>query len=139
MCSASATKGEEPFMILRKLEYVMSIIGTANTRNGSNIANVAPFITPAIDKVASKKPENKAPESPIKIFAGLKLNVKNANIEPAKINAINAVIGCAGVIATATKANAIESTVITEPASPSTPSIKLTAFDIPTIHNTVIG
>ena len=30
-------------------------------------------------------------------------------------------------------------TVITEPASPSTPSIKLTALEIPTIHRTVIG
>ncbi len=43
--------------------------------------------------VASKNPENKAPESPMNIFAGLKLNVKNASMEPAKINAINAVIG----------------------------------------------
>ena len=71
----------------------MSIIGTARTKNGNNIAKVAPVITPAIDNVASKNPENNAPESPINIFAGLKLKVKNANIEPAKMNAINAVIG----------------------------------------------
>ena len=139
MCSASATKGDEPFNILLKLEYVISIIGTARTKKGNNIAKVAHFITPAIDKVASKNPENKAPESPINIFAGLKLKVKNANIEPAKIKAIKAVIGCAGVIATATKASAIEFTVITEPASPSTPSMKLTAFVTPTIHKIVIG
>ena len=75
----------------------------------------------------------------MKIFAGLKLNVKNANIEPARIKAIRAMIGCAGVIATATRASATELTVITEPASPSTPSIKLTAFVTPTIHNIVIG
>ena len=41
MCSASATKGDFPFIILRKLEYVISIIGTASTKNGNNIASVA--------------------------------------------------------------------------------------------------
>ena len=139
MCSASATKGDFPFIILLKLEYVISIIGTANTKNGKSTARAAPFITPAIDNVANKKPENNAPESPINIFAGLKLNVKNASIDPARINAIKAVIGCAGVIATAIKAKVIELTEITEPAKPSTPSIKLTALEIPTIHNIVIG
>ena len=139
MCSASATNGDVPFNILRILEKVISIIGTARTKNGNKTANAAPFITPAIDRVESKKPENNAPESPINIFAGLKLNVKNASMDPAKINAIKAVIGWAGVIATDIKAKVIELTVITDPASPSTPSIKLTAFDIPTIHKIVIG
>lgn len=107
--------------------------------NGKSTANVAPFITPVIDNEASKKPENNAPESPINIFAGLKLNVKNANIEPARINAINALIELGGRIAKATIANVIALTVITEPAKPSTPSMKFTALLIPTIHNNVIG
>ena len=139
MCSASATNGDFPFIILLRLEYVISIIGTASTRNGSRTAIAAPFITPAIESVASRKPENRAPESPINIFAGLKLKVRKASIEPARINAISAVIGWAGVTATAIKARVIELTVITEPASPSTPSIKLTAFEIHTIQSKVIG
>lgn len=134
-----SNNGDLPFIILLRLEYVISIIGTARTRNGKSTASAAPFITPAIDNVASKKPENKAPESPINIFAGLKLKVRKASIEPASINAIRAVIGCAGLTATAIRANVIELTVITEPASPSTPSIKLTALEIPTIHKRVIG
>ena len=101
MCSASATNGDFPFIIRLRLEYVISIIGTASTKNGSNTARAAPFITPAIDSVASRNPENRAPESPINIFAGLKLYVRNANIEPARIKAISAVIGWAGLTATA--------------------------------------
>ena len=62
-----------------RLAKVISIIGTARTRNGNKIARVATFITPVIEIVASKNPENNAPLSPIKIFAGLKLNVKNAS------------------------------------------------------------
>ena len=67
--------------------------GKMKTKNGNKTAKVAPFITPAIERVASKKPEKSAPESPINIFAGLKLKVRNASIEPAKINAIKAVFG----------------------------------------------
>ena len=92
-----------------------------------------------IDNDASKKPENNAPESPMNIFAGLKLKVKNASIEPARINAIKALIEFGGRIANATIASVIALTVITEPASPSTPSIKFTALLIPTIHKRVIG
>lgn len=139
MCSASATNGDVPFKIRLKLEKVISIIGTARTTNGKKIAKVAVFITPVIDSDANKNPANNAPESPIKIFAGLKLYAKNASIEPAKMNAIKALIGFAGVVATATIAKVTEFTVITEPASPSTPSIKFTALQIPTIHSKVIG
>ena len=137
MCSASATNGDLPFKILLIVEKVTSIIGTAKTTNGKIIASAAAFITPVIESVASKNPENNAPESPIKIFAGLKLYVKNANIEPARINAISALIALGGVIATAIKPNVIELTVTTEPASPSTPSMKFTALLIPTIHKIV--
>ena len=103
ICSASATNGEVPLKILLNDEYVISIIGTAKTTKGSNIASVANFIpiTPVIDIAASKNPENKDPLSPINIFAGLKLNVKNASIEPARMNPISAIIGWAGVIETA--------------------------------------
>lgn len=139
MCSASATNGDLPLAILLKDEKVISIIGTAKTIKGKRIANVAAFITPVIDIVASKNPENNAPLSPINIFAGLKLYVKNASIEPAKINPIKALIGLGGVIATAIIAKVTAFTVTTEPAKPSTPSIKFKAFEIPTIHSIVIG
>ena len=138
MCSASATNGDLPFKILLIEENVISIIGTASTTKGKIIAKAAAFITPVIERVASKNPENNAPESPIKIFAGLKLYVKNASIDPARINAINALIGLGGTIATAIKPKVIELTVTTDPARPSTPSIKFTALLIPTIHNIVI-
>lgn len=111
--------------ILLKDEKVISIIGTAKTIKGKRIANVAAFITPVIDIVASKKPENNAPLSPMNIFAGLKLYVKNASIEPAKINPIKALIGLGGVIATAIIAKVTAFTVTTEPAKPSTPSKKV--------------
>ena len=139
MCSASATKGDWPLHILLKLAQVMSIIGTANTTKGNKIASVATFITPVIDIVASKNPENRVPLSPINIFAGLKLNVKNASIEPARIKPINALIGLGGQTVIAKIARVMALTVTTEPASPSTPSIKFKAFEIPTIHKSVIG
>ena len=139
ICSASATNGDLPLKIRLRLEYVISAIGTANTKNGKSIASVALFITPVIDIEASINPENSAPESPINIFAGLKLKVKNAIIEPARINPISALIGFGGVIASAIIARVTAFIVITEPANPSTPSIKLTALLIPTIHNIVKG
>ena len=52
---------------------------------------------------------------------------------------IKALIGLDGDNVTAKIAKVMELTVTTEPASPSTPSIKLNAFEIPTIHNNVIG
>ena len=125
--------------ILLKLEYVISIIGTAKTIKGNNIASVATFITPVIEIAASKNPENNAPLSPINIFAGLKLKVKNASIAPARIKPIRALIGFAGDNVIAKIAKVIAFTVTTEPASPSTPSIKFTAFEIPTIQSKVIG
>ena len=69
----------------------------------------------------------------------MKLKVKNANIEPAKINPIKALIGFGGDKVIAKIANVTAFTVTTEPASPSTPSIKFIALEIPTIHNKVIG
>ena len=139
MCSASATNGDFPFAIRLKLAYVISIIGTAKTTNGNKIESVATFITPVIEIVASKNPANNAPLSPIKIFAGLKLKVKNANIEPARINPINALIGFGGLSVIARIAKVRAFTVTTDPAKPSTPSIKFTALEIPTIHSIVIG
>ena len=115
------------------------MIGTAKTTKGNNIASVATFMTPVIDIAASKNPENNAPLSPINIFAGLKLNVKNASIEPANIKPIKALIGLGGLSVIAKIAKVIALTVTTEPAKPSTPSIKFSAFEIPTIHNNVIG
>lgn len=69
-CSASGVNGDTPFAILLKEENVMSTIGTARIKNGTNIVNSGDFITPVIDKVASKNPANNEPESPIKILAG---------------------------------------------------------------------
>ena len=46
-----------------------------------------------IDIIDNENPKKLEPVSPTKVFAGLKLNVKNASIEPARINAIKAVIG----------------------------------------------
>ena len=60
-------------------------------------------------------------------------------MEPARIKPISALIGFEGVIATAIIARVTALTVTTDPASPSTPSIKFKAFEIPTIHNKVIG
>ena len=123
--------------ILLKEENVMSIIGTDKIKNGTNIVSSGDFITPVIERVASKNPANKAPESPINIFAGWKLYVKNASIAPAKINAINALIAFVGVIATAINPRVTDDIVTIDPASPSTPSIKFKAFEIPTIHKIV--
>ena len=70
-----------PLKILLNDENVISIIGTAKTIKGNNIATVATFITPVIEIAASKKPENREPLSPINIFAGLKLKVKELKVE----------------------------------------------------------
>ena len=48
-------------------------------------------------------------------------------------------MGLEGVMATAIIASVTALIVTTEPASPSTPSIKFKALLIPTIHNRVIG
>ena len=49
-------------------------MGTPNIRIGTTRAMVATlFITPSMEIAANKKPKSKAPVSPIKILAGLKL------------------------------------------------------------------
>ena len=58
---------------------------------------------------------------------------------PIKINATRAEMGEGGVTTREIMPIVIEPIVTTEPAKPSTPSIKFVAFEIPTIHNKLIG
>ena len=72
MCSLSATNGLEPLSSLLVEENATSIKGTAKIKIGRYIdIPVDGFTIPVIDSVASKKPAYSAPESPIKILAGL--------------------------------------------------------------------
>ena len=54
------------------LEREELLIGTDNINNGTK-ASVEAWIIPVTDNVAIKNPAKSAPESPINIFAGLKL------------------------------------------------------------------
>ena len=71
MCSESATKGLVPFEILLNDEYATAKIGIAKIKKGRYIKGVPASIMPVIERVDNINPANKAPESPIKILAGL--------------------------------------------------------------------
>lgn len=86
-----------------------------------------------MDITASENPKKFEPTSPIKVFAGLKLNGKNPINAPAK-----AVIKIIDISGEPFRANIISSeidAIMQIPVeSPSNPSIKLIALVIPTIH-----
>lgn len=86
-----------------------------------------------MEMIESEKPKKFEPVSPIKVFAGAKLNGKNPTKAPA-----NAVINKMEISGEPFKTNIInkETADITEiPVDrPSSPSIKLMAFVTPTIH-----
>ena len=87
--------------------------------------------------MASENPIKLEPVSPINVFAGLKLNGKNPTSAPA-----NAVIKTIAINGEPFNANTInrdkQEIKVTPEDSPSKPSIKLIAFVIPTIQQTVI-
>ena len=86
---------------------------------------------------ARTKPRKVEPVSPIKIFAGLKLYGKNPNPAPARAAAIIATLRfLETIVSDKSVTDAIDETPT---ASPSRPSIRLTAFVTPTIHMTVSG
>lgn len=92
--------------------------------------------TPSIDIIASEKPIKFEPVSPINVFAGLKLNGRNPTILPA-----NAVINTIAINGESFKANTIsndkQEISVTPEDRPSSPSIRLMAFVIPIIQQTV--
>jgi len=97
------------------------------------------FISNSSDasKLGSDYYRNKAPVSPIKIFAGLKLKIRKPNVLAKRIDPIITTNGLGIKIAIMEMViNAMEETPA---AKPSNPSIKLIAFVIPTIHKIVIG
>ena len=97
-----------------------------NPRDGSE-ATVINFIT----KTEFKRPISKEPVSPIKIFAGEKLYIRKATRLPAREKAITAYINCEVARKYAPKIDEVNNP--RQPASPSTPSIRLKEFVITTI------
>ena len=92
---------------------------------------------PSIDIVASIKPKKFEPESPINVLAGLKLYGKNPISPPSNATVS---IYTEGVAPFNIKIINIENVEIaeTQVASPSSPSIKLSAFVTPIIQQKVI-
>jgi len=73
-----------------------------------------------------KKPRNMLPESPMNIFAGLKLCIKNPKEAPTITRGIN------GLLSVKLRNAEENSTVLI--AKPSKPSMRFMAFVIPIIH-----
>ena len=71
----------------------VSIIGTANTTIGAPKVKNVEVLNPKPNKeiTDNMKPINKAPQSPMNIFAGWKLNTKNPPMDPAS-KSVNEVI-----------------------------------------------
>ena len=97
-----------------------------NPRDGS-AATAINLIT----KTEFKRPISKEPVSPIKIFAGEKLYIRKATRLPASEKAITAYINCEVAMKYAPKIEEVNNP--RQPASPSTPSIRLKEFVITTI------
>ena len=95
--------------------------------------NVVLFTVPSIAITDKIKPKNKEPVSPIKIFAGFLLNNKNPNNAPtiAKQNTNTGKL----FSLYANSANVPVVIIVTLVASPSSPSVKLTAFENPVCQN----
>src|SRR4029077_1808681 len=88
-----------------------------------------------ITKTEFNRPISKEPVSPIKIFAGEKLYIRNATRLPAREKAITAYINCEVARKYVPKRDEVNNP--RHPASPSTPSIRLKEFVITTIVNRV--
>ena len=92
---------------------------------------------PSIDAVDRTKPRSCEPTSPMNILAGLKLYGMKPRHAPTSAARITATFGSATNIATTSIVS--ELIVDTPTASPSSPSIRLTAFVQPTIQRRVSG
>lgn len=86
-----------------------------------------------IDITASEKPKKLEPVSPIKVFAGLKLNGKKPTIEPPNA-AINKIAINGDLFKVKIIIKEIHDIKLIPEDSPSKPSIKLIALVIPTIQ-----
>ena len=123
-----------PFISLLTIADKVSNIGSPNTIIGNTITKaVAVFAIPNIDTIYNVYPIKFVPMSPIKVFAGLKLNGKKPDKDPT-----NAVIIIIAISGDPFNANIISNDmheIIDIPVDkPSNPSIKFIAFVIPTIH-----
>ena len=91
------------------------------------------FATPKIEIIDNEKPKKLEPVSPINVLAGLKLKGKNPSIDPAK--AVINIIAIKGESFNVKIINKERQEIAHIPEdSPSSPSIKLMAFVIPTIQ-----
>ena len=127
-----------PFINLLIIAHKVSKIGNPKTISGNTItANVYVFATPKIDIIDNENPKKLEPVSPIKVFAGVKLNGKNPTSAPA-----NAVISTIDTNGEPFKTNITNNEIadITDipEDNPSSPSIRFIALVTPTIHTTVI-
>ena len=125
------------FIILLNIAHNVSNTGNAKTISGATITiSVYVLATPSIDIIASENPKKLEPTSPIKVFAGLKLNGRNPTKEPS-----NAVINKMAISGEPFNVNIINNEtleIIAIPEdNPSNPSIKLIAFVTPTIQQIV--
>ena len=123
-----------PFTILLIIANNVSNIGRARTSIGAiNTTSVTVFATPRIEIVAKLNPKNCAPTSPINVFAGFTLNGKKPPIAPAK--AVIKIIDINGESFVENIISKLMQDISDTPEDrPSSPSIKLIAFVIPTIQ-----
>lgn len=126
-----------PFIILLKIANIVSKIGIPSIIIGAiNTNAVYVLATPNIEIIAKENPIKFEPVSPIKVFAGLKLNGKNPTIAPAK--AVIKIIAISGDIFNANTIRSDKQEIkVTPDDKPSNPSIKLIALVIPIIQHTV--
>lgn len=113
-------------------------MGNPNATMGMRMATAAwAFVEPWIDIAAMVNPRKRLPESPMKIFAGLKLYRKKPRVAPAR-----AAVKSEGRMLPKNKATAKRAEVAkkaTPEARPSIPSMRLKALERPTSQKTVTG
>ena len=127
-----------PAFALLIIAKVVSNIGIPSAKIGTTTAKVAADLIAASIEITDKaKPRNSEPVSPINIFAGLKLNGKKPIAPPA--SATRRIVDVISFDIYAIKERVMADIAEIPAASPSSPSIKLTVFVIPTIQNTVSG
>ena len=114
--------------IITDIVSITGIIAITNNISGIFKYSATPDITP---------PKNSEPVSPINAFAGYMLNIKNANTAPIVIAPNITISFTPNIVAIIVKHVIIIADTVDD--NPSIPSVKFTAFVVPSITNIANG
>ena len=133
----SAEKGDRLFAMRIAITDNVSRTGSPSRISGTmGLNGVSPCVRQS-DSVTAEKPRSWLPVSPMKTVAGCVLNRRNPKMEPASANATSPMTTSSPCQARYPMQAKMSRQM--PPASPSSPSERLTALVTPTIASTVIG